>query len=130
MDIASVRAAIKTSLSGLSLRVYDYVPLAPDPPCAVIYPDSIPSQETLGTGLRRPTFVVALYVSMGNQQAGTRTMDKLLGRGQTGSLFDALDTISGYSISDAQLRGGSYRPILGPDGSTAMLTAEVEFDLF
>jgi hypothetical protein len=129
MNIATVRAAIKTALAGLQIRVYDYVPLMPEPPCAVIYPENIPSQETLG-GLRRPTFVVQLFVSMGNQEAGTRAMDKLVSRGITGSVFDALETISGYSISDAQLRSGSYRPVLGPDGTTAMLTAEIEFDLF
>lgn len=129
MNIATVRAAIKTALSGLSLRVYDYVPLQPQPPCAVIYPEDLPAQENLG-GLRLPTFVVQIYQPMGHPEAATRAMDTLLSRGITGSLFDALETISGYSISDARLRGGSYRPILGPDGSTAMLSAEVEFDLF
>jgi hypothetical protein len=129
MDIAAIRAAVATSLSSLQIRVYDYETLKPDPPCAIVHIDSVPNQEALG-GLRRPTVTVQLLVSMSNPEQATRQIDRWLSRSVNGSVFDALATISGYKISDPEMRSGSYLPVLGPDGGTALLSTEITFDIF
>lgn len=127
MDLAAIRGGVRQALNDLDIHVYDYIRLSPKPPCALVYPDSIPSQETMG-GLIRPIMVVHLLVGMSNNEAATRILDDWISTGTPTSVVDRLaDALVVYNAASPSVR--NYRPVTTPEG-TDLLGAELVFDIF
>lgn len=127
MDIADFRTAVADALRPITIRVYPYMTIAPDPPAALIYPDSIPPQESMG-GLRRPVFVVRLLAPNGTTESATQTVDVWISTGNDQSVLDALEAMTAYNLSSPSVR--NYGPLLGADGGTVFMSAELVFDIF
>lgn len=126
MDLVGMCAAVKAALAELPLKVYDWPAWSPVPPAAVVYPESVPEQETFG-GLRRPSLVVRLTVQSSSPEAAGRQLYRWISTGTTDSVVDALvDNLEDFSVSSPSVR--NVGPVVRDDGSV-VFQAELVFDV-
>jgi len=107
MNLASVRAGIKTALQGVSdLRIYEWIPSQLSPPAAVV---------SLGTGQYDADFNDGMSVNYGvlvmltraDDQHGQERLDAFLGQG-VNSVFYVIDANPTLSASCDSARVTSW----------------------
>lgn len=107
-NVGAVRDGIKANLQAIvGLRVFDVVEGAVPLPAAVVYPESIHFDSTMGRGSDEMVFVVSLAVSATVDRAAQDKLDSYLnGTGAT-SIKQAMDanTTLGGIVSFARVAG-------------------------
>jgi hypothetical protein len=135
MDVFAIRTAIKQSLDGLELQVYDYVPDSPNVPCLIVYPRPFDydSTYTASTGATVAhsndiTFVVMCLAGTVNMKGAQQTLDGWLSDTGASSVKAAIETdeeLGGVVSSVDVTRVDSYGTIQLQDGGTRYLSAEI-----
>ena len=113
-NVATIRDALKTNLSTVSgLNVYDTVPDKPEPPCAIVQPDTANFiiRETMAKGVVSLHFVVTVLVGRVVDDAAQDNLDAYLKTSGTGSIWAALesDTTGGGAASDIKVANQAVR---------------------
>jgi hypothetical protein len=132
MDIQTICADFKAAIDELgSLRCYDALVLNPTPPCALVKPDFIPPQETLGSDpLIRPRIVVRLLAEATNDTAGTQKLYRWISTGNGDSVVDAIDRSTAVDVSSPEIRNIDYMIGSHLGAETVWLSAELVYDVF
>lgn len=97
MSLTTIRAGIKTVLEAqiVGLRVYDFVPDKPEPPCVIIAPpfpgDFADFDVTFGGGVQW-TLAVKVLVSRATDRSAQEALDPYLGAAGASSIRAALRT--------------------------------------
>jgi len=97
-NLETIRKAIATTLQSVpNLRVYEYVPDAPQPPCVVIIPETIQYQQIFN-GASAYQFILQTMTAAVNNSAGQTELDELIandGERSIPAAFRARPTLDG-----------------------------------
>jgi hypothetical protein len=90
-ELADIRRAIATTLAAVpNLRIYDQVPDAPQPPCAIVIPETIRYGQ-LFSGEANYRIVLQVMTSAVNTSAGQEQLDALISPTGPNSIARVLD---------------------------------------
>jgi hypothetical protein len=108
---STVRANLKTALSTVVTRVFDYVPDQVPAPCGVVGNITIDFDEAQNRGLDRGEVDVLVIVSRMNERGAQDKLDALLAGSGAGSVKAALEADRTLSGALATLRVVRAAPI-------------------
>lgn len=124
MNIATSRTALATTLSGLSLHVYDWSHDSPAMPAAIMKPLNFPYHDTFSGGVAAK-FSVQLIVGAVATKGSQTLLDTLISTATTGSAVDAIETAGTMRVDEMR----NYQPVVLADGGTKYWSAELVVDI-
>lgn len=111
MNLGQIRTAIKDTLAGLNISVYDAIPQSLNPPCAAIYPDDIEDYGTDFSGGFTINMIVWCFVPAVMFEGAQDTLDDWLSDTTDHSIPAAIEddpTLGGVVSSCAVTRVTDY----------------------
>ena len=91
----AIRQALAASLAGLGLKVYEYVPSNPTPPCVYVGDGPIDYDMAMAGGYDQLTFQVAIVLAFTMDEAAQAKLDGLRAPSGVKALIEADPTLGG-----------------------------------
>lgn len=130
MDIGAIRAGIKDLLEPVdNIRVYGYVPDAPNVPCLIVYPERIPYGSTYD-GKNDPTCIIWCLAGTVSMKGAQERIDAWLNDTGSSSILAAIDSdpTLGGAVDSAQVeevRNYGVLQLRETEGAPRYLSAEI-----
>jgi hypothetical protein len=131
-SITNLRTAIATNLASISgLRTAAEMPDNPNPPIALVRPQTIDYNQAMNKGLTRYSFVVIVIVGRAEERTAQRSLDAYCSSTGTTSIKNAIEldrTLGGNAYDCRVTEMRNYTPIQLNEGT--YLAAEFAVDVF
>jgi hypothetical protein len=131
-SITNLRTAIATNLASISgLRTAAEMPDNPNPPIALVRPQTIDYNQAMKKGLTRYSFVVIVIVGRAEERTAQRSLDAYCSSTGTTSIKNAIEldrTLGGNAYDCRVTEMRNYTPIQLNEGT--YLAAEFAVDVF